>query len=481
MADLSAHIDFSVELDFITNQIKLTDPNNYPTGVDADLIGIFTITQPDGVTIAGEWTSPEIYYSTGALVQASRTLRLTGTNKPQEGTYIIKYEVDHPDYVPTVLTKTFELSYPKPTGEVTESFDVFTPELLLTDASNYAVTGFAAPTITRAWDIDAGTVGTVTGSSSSLDLAISGNYYDAVYTGQLLTSVLYQHQTYAYLTLRDRHTFNISTAANTPPSISGLLTYLKAIKARLDASISCSQSAILKGEYEYAFVLYRHIRDRACAGDTLNLDDYIKEFLNIYYQRRYTYVNTNAIIPAYDTDGACGGGSGSGTGQTVTMFEYIIGTTSGAPTAGSATFAKTEFADASVLVLIGKVPQSQIDDGSGSYYTKVLASDTVTLTGMTWETGTLVQFMVITEEVSSTPSILEYKIGTTSGAPTAGAATFTNSDLLGRNVWLIIGKFPQSKLDDGSGSYYTKTLSSDTLTLTGMTWETGTVVQFVLL
>lgn len=480
MADLSAYIDFSVELDFITNQIKLTDPNSYPTGVDADLIGIFTITQPDGVTIPAEWTNPEIYYNSGALVQAARTLRLNGNNKPQEGTYIIKYEVDHPDYVPTILTKTFELSYTKPTGQVTESFDVFTPELLLTDASNYAVTGFAAPTITRAWDIDAGTVGTVTGSSSSIDLAISGQHYDAVYTGQLITSVLYEHQTYNYLTLRDQHTFNINTTANTPPSISGLLTYLKAIKTRLDTSISCSQSAILKGEYEYAFVLYRHIRDRACAGDTLNLDDYIQEFLNIYYQRRYTYVNTNAVIPAYDTSGACGG-SGSSTGSTVTMFEYIIGTTSGAPTAGATTFAKTEFTDASVLVFIGKIPQSQVDDGSGSYYTKVLGSDTVTLTGMTWETGTLVQFMVITEATPATNSILEYKIGTTSGAPTAGGTTFTHADFQGKTVMLIIGKFIQSKLDDGSGSYYTKTLSSDTLTLTGMTWETGTVVQFVLL
>jgi len=390
---LDAYKSNQVAINLVNNKIVVTDNASYPGGVVNNITGIVTITQPDGVTRAGDWSSPDIYYSGGGLVAASIDLRRDSDGKPQQGEYTVRYDINHPSYLPTVLVRTFLFSYSEPDMDAVKSIDVFTPSLGVADATNYSISGFNTTSTSRAWSAIVGTLGTLTGTGASLDLKYGGSYYDASYTVTLSTTVNYAHPSYTYLTVIDLYTKTLNFTANTPPDVATLLTYLNTLKQRMDDLIDqCQNYDKAKDDYITAYVLYRHTRDRICKAQTDGLYAYIQQILDIYYNYVNTYVNTNAVIPAYDLGDCSGGG---GTGSTAVMVEYKIGTTIGAPTAGTNTFVSTSFVGRDVVLFVGSIPMSKIDNGSGVYFTKLLASNTLTLTGMTWSTDSIVQFLIL--------------------------------------------------------------------------------------
>jgi hypothetical protein len=70
---------------------------------------------------------------------------------------------------------------------------------------------------------------------------------------------------------------------------------------------------------------------------------------------------------------------------------FIVGTTTGAPPAGSDTLILVGSSDWNVRLYRGRLKQPMINDGSGIYYTKATGSDTIFLHGDTWHAGELVQ------------------------------------------------------------------------------------------
>src|SRR5688572_17932910 len=135
MANLNDYIDFNVTLSKspTSSSLILSDPDDYPAGVDVTLIGYFVITQPDTITITGSFASPDIEWDGSELTTATKALRLRATGGFQQGTYSITYHVSAPGYDETILIKTFDLSYTSPTLEVTDNLDVFIPNLSVTD------------------------------------------------------------------------------------------------------------------------------------------------------------------------------------------------------------------------------------------------------------------------------------------------------------------------------------------------------------
>lgn len=300
MADLSAYINFSVRLDYTQNKILLTDTGTYLAGVDVNLVGKFDITHPDLIPEVGSWTLPDVTYVSGALTTSLRDLRRSSTNLPQTGNYTITYTIDHPDYTPTVLSRTFNFQYVPVAAVVTEGFDVFTPLLELVDETVYTVANFNSPTITRAWSVVAGTLGTVTGSTSTLDLAVSGDYYDATYVGTLLTTLIYQHSTLSYLSVKDSVGYSVDTSANTPPDTCSLLAFVNALKERADLlANTCQPYTEARATWQYATSLYMLILQNLLASTTDNVTDYVDELLVLYYNAVPNYTNTNTIIPPY--------------------------------------------------------------------------------------------------------------------------------------------------------------------------------------
>ena len=315
MADLSAYISFLVKFD-VTNinapVIVLTDNSVYPGGVPATLTGIFTITQPDGMTRTGSFTTPDISWNGSSLPPASIALRLATGNLIQQGEYTIKYEVAATGYSNTILTRTFTIGYVRPTISLQSNFDVFTPNLYYRDVTSYA-SGLFTQTIVRTWEAVINTIGTVTGiDSATFDLAYTGSYYDAAYAITFSATVLNQSTVYSFLSIADLLETVINADVYSPPSASLLLIYLTTLKTRLDALINnCVKYDTAKKNYEYAFILYQHSLLRFCSGDTDNLSTYIAEILNVYYNNvRTSPAHTNFPISAYSYSCA-GGGSGN--------------------------------------------------------------------------------------------------------------------------------------------------------------------------
>ena len=328
MPDLSAYISFNVQMDIRNKNVPLfvlTDDSGYPGGVAAGITGIFEITQPDGGVYTGDWGSPDVVYATGALQPANIALRLATGNVLQPGTYTLKYTVDHASYSPTTLTRIFTIAYAAPTPVLTESFDVFVPSLGISDDTSYSASGYSTSGASQAWSAVIGTVGTITGSTASFSLAYGGQYYDAHYTITLVSDFRFQSTTYSYLSIKDRFTKVHVTDAWRPPTASQLLGYLKTLKTRLDALINtCQRYDTAKADYEYAYILYTHIKNRVCAGDTIGVYTYIQEILDILHSHSaISTTHTNTIIAAYNFSALCstGGGSGNGIGAYIRVID----------------------------------------------------------------------------------------------------------------------------------------------------------------
>ncbi len=95
--------------------------------------------------------------------------------------------------------------------------------------------------------------------------------------------------------------------------------------------------------------------------------------------------------------GGNSGGSGSTQKQPKT---YVVGTTSGAPTAGSTTWQNSAFANSYVALFLnyGKVNQSDAGNGSPYISKASLASDTITINNVTggWIAGDVLDYILIT-------------------------------------------------------------------------------------
>jgi hypothetical protein len=314
MANLDAYIDFDVTLDFKNAEIRLTDTGTYPVGVNTGITGIVTITQPDGVTLAGDWNNPDITWTGTELTVAVKELRTTAQNTPQCGVYTITYEIIHPSYTPTILTRSFSLNVIYPEVEIVEDFDVFTPLLTISDETVYTLNGFDAPTINRNWSIAVGSVTTINSILTTVDLAYNGQYYDAVYTVDFTVSTIQQHSTYTYLSVEYQIPFTGTFTADTPPSVNDLVGCLTELKALVDAQADADCCSSLENKYGKAERRLSHLFHILRTGGTEGALDLLEEFLDL--TACDSAINRNEPIEPYVLPDP--GGSG------VEYFDYTL-------------------------------------------------------------------------------------------------------------------------------------------------------------
>lgn len=360
MANLNAYINFRIVLtkDPSSSSLILIDPDNYPSGVDVNLKGYFVITQPDGITITGNFLSPDIYWNGFLLVNANKELRLRATGGFQQGTYTIVYHVVAPGYDETILTKTFDLSYTTPTINVTQDFDVFTPSLSLTDMTDYTLGNATLINVTRSWQ---GTIISVEGTNQdissnqpSFDLSYLGSYYDSRYDISLTVTIEYTFVTPDdWVSVSDTVEFEHTYYAFIPTSIIGLLEMLTAYKATVDAGhCICGTACVdncsgLKATYTLAVSIYSHIVERGRVGEIVGLDAYVLQLQKLLSNCvTPAYTNTNEAIPAYDW--------GNTTAGTFAIFkQMVVGSgINNAPADGATTYTDALLIGKSVLVFL---------------------------------------------------------------------------------------------------------------------------------
>lgn len=361
MANLNDYIDFNVTLSKspTTSSMILSDPDDYPAGVDVNLKGYFVITQPDNITITGNFLTPDISWTGSALSTATKQLRLRATGGFQQGTYTIVYHVSAPGYDETILTKTFVLSYTSPTLELDDNLDVFTPSLSVTDDTTYTQTGMSLVSVTRAWEATIisveGTNQDINGTAQTFNLAYLGSYYDSQYDVSLTATATYiLNAPNDWVTIIDIIEEEETYYAFIPPTILELLELLTDYKATIDAAnCICGTGCVdncttLKNTYALATSIYTHIVERGRNGQTTGLDAYVLQLQKLLSNCvTPAYENTNEAISPYDW------GSG-GSGTTFSFYkQMIVGSgVNNAPADGATTYTDAALINKSVVVYV---------------------------------------------------------------------------------------------------------------------------------
>lgn len=289
-------IGFTVKFDLLsTPTLVLTDTTTYPLGA----VGRFSITQPDGYTRVGSFTSPDITSSGGAY---SSAVRLSSTGGLQAGQWEILYEIQTTDEVVTTFSRIFQLDYEAVVPVLREDFDVFTPRLRYFDDTVYARSNYNAGAITRAWSVSSTPTGTKTSTAISIDLVHNSNYYDATYTINFTASVLYTHQVYTWLTVDERVSGSKSSYAQTPPGLTSLVSQISDLKTILNSKVdTVSEFGSIKADFEYAEVLFVHIIDKIKTDDLADIYRDLKDLIAVLNNYQLPlYVPCNCPILPYD-------------------------------------------------------------------------------------------------------------------------------------------------------------------------------------
>jgi hypothetical protein len=392
--NLGAYINFVATLDksTLSPEIRITDTGSYPGGVPPTLTGYFTVQQPDGVVVAsGSFSSPSVFWNGSSLTVTTIALRLRADGNFQRGGYLFTYYLRAPGYTDTTLTKTFQLAYSRPTLDIANGFNIFTPLLVVSDTTDYVQAGMSLSSTTRAWSAlihsVSGVDQTVTGSLADLDLAYLGDYYDASFAINLTVTPVYTLNTPDdWVTIIDKiAATTLTLQSQVPQSITQLDTSLQALKDKADASANCTTCKD-RDNYSYASALYSDFRRRGCdaafGGLTKTYFQLIK-LLNNGVNPSYTH--TNAPLAAYDFH--CGDFTTTVPWTAITgkpstvLIEWTVGT-GGFPLNGATTLVDsrlTNIPPAQVRVFRNPPPQFMSDQGDGdTYITKVTADNFLT-------------------------------------------------------------------------------------------------------
>lgn len=317
------NIGFTVKFDLLsTPTLVLTDTSTYPVGA----VGIFNITQPDGYTRTGNFSSPDVTASGGTF---SSLLRLSSTGGVQNGEYVIEYEIKTTDDVVTTFTRIFQVAYEAVNLNIREDFDVFTPKLRFFDDTNYSRSNFNNTPVVRAWSVNSIPTGTKTSSTNSIDMIFDNKYFDAYYNGSLTASTLYTHQVYTWFTIDERVTKSIATFAETPPGLIEIVTEISALKTYLNNRVNTgNEFGQAKADFEYAQTLFVHIIDKIKTEDVADIYTDLKDLiavLNNYQQPAYTPCNCQIFpydLSAYFPGAVWGNITGDITTQT-DLWSYL--------------------------------------------------------------------------------------------------------------------------------------------------------------
>ncbi len=387
-----SNLSFNVKFSLIgAPTLVLTDTTSSPP---VGMVGIFSITQPDGYVRTGDIDDPDI---TAAGGEFEFPLTLDSEGNVQCGEYIIVFTANAPSYLSTDFTRTFDFDYTPVELDMVENFDVFTPELTYNDATDYARDGYNNGSITRAWEAVSTPTGTLTATTQLFDLIFGGDYYDANYAIELVASLLYTHQTLSWLTIEEQITDSVDTYAMTPPTVEELVEQLDALQATIESmDRTCREACDLIMDYTYAEALLGQIIRKACMSLTTGIFDMLTRLITILNDNHIpTYVPTNDVITAYDTSALCGGGGGGDLVQKEPKT-YVVGATAGAPTAATNSWTLPAFEDSWIVIFLNGQPVPVSDPLNGSYYTtKVLGSTTISITNYVWQAGDVLTYITL--------------------------------------------------------------------------------------
>ena len=295
-------VSFDVLFDLTSTPVlSLTDTTVDPP---EDMVGIFTITQPDGYAYTGDIDDPDVASSGGSF---EYQLRLDSNFALQCGTYHIKFTAAAPGYLSTDFEREFYFTYQAPVVKLREEFDVFTPRLEYFDDTDYEVDGWQRTgEVIEYWEWSSEPGGSDDISRTdfyeegiqNLSLEITPAY-DAYYEITKTTSHSYVHETDEWLSISETVSETVNTYAETPASIVELVSLLSDLRDEMDG-VSCDADRE-ENSFAYAQSLFDHIINKIRTDQTEGIFVDLKELLRVLHGYSVPeYVPTNEIIPPYD-------------------------------------------------------------------------------------------------------------------------------------------------------------------------------------
>jgi hypothetical protein len=348
------NISFSARFDLTgVPTLILTDTST--NGLTSTRVAAFDITQPDLYTRTGNILSPDM---AAGVTTFSIALRLDSNGLPQCGTYNIVMTVKNTGYDNTTFTRNWVSQYVPVTLTITNNFDVFTPNLSVTDSTTYAVSNYNNGAITRAWNITSAATGTLTGSGVTKSFIYSGKYYESNYTISLTSSLLYTHQVYTWFTVNESLSKTYTACIDAPPSVTELVSSISDLKTELNEAVNtCQTYDNIKADFEYAESLFMHIIDKIKTNDMDSIFTDLNDLLTVLANHQIPACNpTNIIIPPYDLSLYSSVTWGSIGGSIVNQTDVNLGTVT---TNGSVTTNK---------ITVGGVGLTGMTSGTGALY-----------------------------------------------------------------------------------------------------------------
>ena len=272
-----------------TKQFQFTDETNYAAAGDSDTdkLGYFKIISPDGSVFyqnaafdtVPDYTSEDIDINngdttnieTGVIIQVP-----TSSSLLVNGTYTIYFMIrDTGTSLNYTNSKTFDVSYTKPTGIASLEADVYTPELTLSDDTNYTISingATISPSVTRASTIyyPAG-LGTVTGTGATLSTQY---FYTGTQDGKIIATCTWNIGSNVYIV--DEVVSITELLVVAAQSLCDAYCAVKSLYDRWQAALGANltTAATLQMNFNISMSILSLIKQAYACGEVADVDNY---------------------------------------------------------------------------------------------------------------------------------------------------------------------------------------------------------------
>jgi len=281
----------------------------------ANVKGLLTITYPDALKHEYIDQSNPVLTSAGGF-SFERPLRTDINGVVMQGEYIFLYQ----SYDGAVLwgssTLTVDVEYVSPTGVVTNSIDLFTPQISITDATVYGKTGYTE-SVSRSLFYTAPAIitDTKTTISPTLNIAPGGSHYSTSYEAGLESTVTYQSDDYDWFSIVDYIEASLDFDVTQPLMLPEILALINCLLTKRNALSCCDDAEYqnITADYETLMSLYTQFINNGQAGITTNQTTILTEILSLLnkWSCGDDGTITDAVLAAY-TWCLCTGTSGAG-------------------------------------------------------------------------------------------------------------------------------------------------------------------------
>lgn len=311
-------IDLKVTFDLPNGVSIFEDLSDYVgNGYDpADINGLLTIVYPDGIIqdFSSSVSSPALSASNGFTLEQG--LRTDADGAVLSGEYSFIYSAYDDTTLIQTITRTVTYGYTPKVLAISQNIDTLTPNLSVTDATDYNESGYAV-TVTRSFSYSAEDIHATNyiSGAETVDLVVLGEFYSAEYEVSLTTELIYNNTDNTWFNILDEATKTININVYKPLMIPEILALINCLYAKRKAMDCCqdAQYDLISADYELVMGLFSNFVTNGQADITSGQSDLLTEMLAIF--KKWGCADDGTIadeaLSGYDWC-LCDGGSGAG-------------------------------------------------------------------------------------------------------------------------------------------------------------------------